>query len=1061
MFRNVWIVFLSLALVGPGATSFAQTTTATLTGTVTDPNNAAIPNAQVALVENATGIKHLTQTNEAGDYLMPALPPGVYTVSFSASGFAQTSAVTTLRLQQTQRLDVSLKIGTGTETVKVSASTQELQTETHDVVSTLASETIQQLPSVNNVIQVLTTTPNFSQDTSRQTSTNNASLFFGVGSLSASIGGLDYGFTEFLQDGVVNTSLMTATANMQPDVGGVSEVGVTQNGADARYSSPSVVNIITKSGANRIHGMAYDFVMNDDLNAQGEIKQAIVPPLRYNQFGANVGGAFLKNKLFYFLDYSGLRESAGRTVYAWVPTAAEEGGDFSADPYTIYDPATYNPTTGAISAFPENKIPKNRISQIAAATETYLPPPSSTPTGVVTANYARPAADTNIYNAYIARLDGVIGSKDNFYAAWESTNPVNVTANAIAINSGKYINKDTNVYAQETHVISPQLVNIARVGYNRNNLQETLVIAGTQDFQTQFGIQNLNPAPEQRVMPGIGFTLNNGSGGTGASPFAPQGDIQNLLQFDDELSWTRGKHAVYVGVDVRHSRFQGNWVVYNNGAFQFNGQYTSDHTPAGLATEAQHGFADLLLGYPWYVLGATGNSTGDFREYDLQPYIQDNWHVTPKLTLNLGLRYDFYQSPWDRNGNASTYDITTNTIHVGPTAQNLKNFDPRVGFAYGFTKDSTIHGGYGYYDAPIVYDELFFMMASPPNFYLQGGFPGLANPTSVANLFVAHPTGSALQPYVTAPKLPTQRVEQWNLGYERAIGSSWIASFSYLGSKLTHQEMRTNPNMRNEALTPGQPQVRPYPWVGDAYEIEDIGFAFYTGLVAQINRTFRNGLFLNASYTYMNSKDSDSGATTNIEHANNPRLDYALSDFNATNTFKVNAIYELPIGPGKTFLNRPDWFTREVVGGWQVSGVFNTRSGYPLNTYATDNSGTGANHAQYADEIVGCNPNTGFTRSKTKWFNTACFTVPAVGRLGNEPRNDIHGPRYTDTDISAFKSFAIREGMSVQYRSDFFNAFNHVNYYLPASNISQPASFGQILSYGPARIIQMSLKLIF
>lgn len=1060
---KLWIAFLGLAMVGLGASLYAQTTTATLNGTITDPSQGVISGAQVTAVETATGIVHQIKTNAVGQYTIPALPPGTYKVTVSAPGFAQSSATTTLLLQQVQRLDFVMKVGTGTETVTVSAAAQQIDTESHEVSDTISYSALESLPNNNAPIGSLAILPNVQEDDTGETSANNGAKFFGVMSLSLSAGGITYGFSEFLQDGVSNTAMMTQTANMQPDLQAVSATNVTQNGADARYSSPSVVNIVTKSGSNSVHGVAYDYIENDDLNAQGEIKPASVPPLRYNQFGVNIGGPFIKNKLFYFLDYAGLRDGTGGTLYSWVPTAAEAQGNFSADPYTVYDPATYNPTTGAISPFPNNTIPTSRISQFATYLETFLPAPTPNrvPASLATLhNYEQNTVSTDIYNAYEARLDAVVGPKDTVYAAWESTNPLYDAANQVVASlDGTYVDKDTNVLGQETHIVSPELVNIARVGYNRSNLEESVLGAGTEDYDANFGLQGLDPAQPQWTMPGITFYLDTGSFGIG-SVYAPQGDIQNLLEFSDEVNWTHGKHSMFFGGEIRHTRFQGNWVVLNNGAFDFFGYYTGAHTAAALAYPYPNGFADLLLGYSYLDEGATGTSIADFREYDLMPYIQDDWHLTRKLTLNLGLRYDFYQSPWDRDNHASTYDIATNTTKLGPFAENYGNVDPRVGFAYLLPKQSTIHGGWGMYDAPILYDELFFTLGSPPNFIVQDYFNPLADPTPVATVINPHPTSSIINPYDMPPKMPTQRIEQWNLSYEKAFGSSWVASFSYLGSKLTHQELRINPNMKNQALTPGEAQVRPYPWIGDCYESSDIGWAWYKGLIAEINRNFRDGLYLNASYAYENSMDTTTGASTNIEHANDPRLDYAPSDFNHPNTYKVNATYALPIGPGKQFLNGGNPIIGNVLGGWQVSGIWDWFTGYGFDIQATDNSGTGGDHDQWANLVPGCNPNSG-PKTRHEWFNTACFTQPAVGLLGDEPRNDVRSPHETSEDLSFSKMISLGEARSFQVRTDMFSAFNHPIWGIPSNSLASPSTFGEVLAFGGTRTIQMSLKFAF
>ncbi len=1031
------------------AASLAQTTTATLIGTITDANSAGVPSARIVATENTTGVKYQTQASETGAYVLPALQPGVYSVSASATGFSQATTVITLELQQTQRLDMTLKVGAGTETVTVSGAVQQIQTETHDVISVLPSKEVVDLPSNGrDVFQTLTSTANFVRDPNN--STNSAS-FFGDTNQSANIGGIGYVFNTFLQDGVNNVSLLVKTANMQPSVEAVSEVSVIQHGADVRFDEPATVNIITKSGTNAIHGTAYDYIRNDAFNAIGELNVP-KPPLRQNQFGANVGGAFVKNRLFYFLDWSALQKYASTTLTALVPTAAEAAGDFSADSFTIYDPATYNPSTGTIQAFPGNKIPSGRITNFGALAVAYYPQP--TPSSTPGTNFQTTSKGSTTYNTYMARLDAKLGNSDSAYSAWENTNPVTIKPAGIGnpLFFHVYPQKDTNVYVQETHTFSPRLLNIGRFGYNRSNNQESLGAAGKQNYTAEFGIQNLNPAPVQWCPPTITATVHSSYG----TPYAPQGAIQNLLEFVDEADWSFGKHYLFFGVEVDHIRFQGFWNIWNAGQFTFNGQFTSNHSAS---LKGGSDIADLLLGYPEIAEGANGSTVADLREFDVMPYIQDNWHVTPKLNLNLCLRYDFYESPSDKDNNLNIYDLATNTNHHHAFDENVLNFAPRVGFAYALSGHSSVHGGYGYYYAPYQYNEMQWMIANPPNYVLQTYVYPVKNPTPATQVFAANPTQSSQAPFTTLLKMKTQRDEQWDVTYERALGSSWVASIAYLGSKFTHADINLNANQANQALTPGQPQVRPYPWIGDVYQASDVGWANYRALVAQINRRFQRGLAFNVNYVLSRSKDPGDWSTT-PEHGTDIALDYGLSGFNIRNMFKFSGVYELPLGPGKQFLNSDNWANREILGGWQVSTIFSSLSGYPFSTTATDNSNTGTEHAQRADEI--CNPNSGFQQSKHEWFNRACFAQPAIGHLGSEPRNDLTAPSQTNTDISLFKNFQIQEGRFVQFRSDFFNAFNHVTYGSPYPNasVTSPA-FGQITSYGPARAIQIALKVVF
>ena len=440
------------------------------------------------------------------------------------------------------------------------------------------------------------------------------------------------------------------------------------------------------------------------------------------------------------------------------------------------------------------------------------------------------------------------------------------------------------------------------------------------------------------------------------------------------------------------------------------------------------------------------------------PYFQDNWHLTRNLTLNLGLRYDWYQLPSDVLNHLNIYDLYNNTNYHHAYLENLLDFAPRVGFSYALRGQSVIHGGYGYYYAPYQYNNMQWMIANPPNFILQSYTFTPDQPTPATEVFSSTPTSSGLAPFTSLLRMKTQRVEEWDVTYEKALGETWVGSIAYLGSKLTHSEIGLAANQKNEALTPGEPQVRPYPWIGDVYQASNIGWANYNALVAQLNRNFRSGLSLNVNYVFSQSKDPGDWSGT-IEHGTDPAKDYGLSGFDIRQNLKFSGVYDLPFGPGRKFLNQSNWLNREVAGGWQVSTIFSTFDGYPFSTSAVDNSNTGGFHTQRADET--CNPHANFTRSKLEWFNTGCFAQPAIGRLGDEPRNDIRGPSQTNTDLSAFKAFSIREGQRLEFRTDFFNAFNHVSWgEYPDASYTSPA-FGQFASYSSPRAIQLSLKVVF
>ena len=1053
---NAFAVLLLVA----GLRLYAQVTSGSVVGAVYDASGAAIANCAVSATDLATGAKREVKTNDSGFYTIPSLPPDPYRLTATAVGFEVTSSQITVALGQTSNFDFHLNPGNVSQNVEVnaSASSLELETSSHQVGSLFASHNVENLPANGrDVFQTLQAATNVSPFQNAPGPISN----FRTSGNSVTIGGSASGTTSYLQDGVSNFSMLTKTANLQPPIEAVQEVSIIQNGASARFDEPSVVNVITKGGTNKFHGRVYDYFQNDVLNTVGYFKVP-KPPLRFNQFGANIGGPIIRDKLFFFFDYAGLRNSQGTTLYANVPTAAERQGNFSQDSFTIYDPSTYNQQTGSIRSFPGNTIPTGRISSFAQQFTAYYPLPTGS--AIPNDNFQKSASNTTTYDSYLGRMDYNIRSQDTLYGAYETTNP-NMLNPSISPNPiFNYINLQSakNAYLQETHTFNPNVLNIARFGYNNSNIFYSTAGTGTTDFVTQFGLKNLNPAPSQYAPPSVALTAHSvtqfGSTSTSiGSPTSPQGALQNLYQFADEVNLTRGKHYIYVGGDVDKLEMNGNWTIWNSGQYTFTGQYTSNHNTGKLGGGSD--IADFLLGFPTSAEGGTGVTVADFRQWNVLPYIQDDWRISSRLTLNMGLRYDYYGSPDDANGHSNVYDLPTNTNHKGTFHQTYNNFAPRVGFAYQLGNNAVVHAGYGIYYSPFQYNQLQFLMINEPNFYLQLNTFPLTTLTPVTDTFVANPTLSAEAPFTISLRMKTPYVQQWNLSIQRSLGPQWIATLSYLGNKSDHLQIRQNPNQASLPANPTNPTPiqsrRPYPYVGDVYQISSIAYGNYNALEADLEHRFSNGLSFLANYIWSKSMDALNNGAEQPEYGPDVQAEYGLSDFNAGQVFKASGIYELPFGTGKAHLGTANWLNSQVIGGWQASGILTVQSGLPFNVSATDLSNTGGNHSQRGNQV--CDGNRPPGQSIQHWFNTTCYVQPGIGQLGNERRDNILGPRTTNLDLSVFKSFALPEGTALQFRSDFFDSLNHPLLGIPSATVGTP-TYGQITSITGARVIQLSLK---
>lgn len=1046
--RFLLIALLSLSL---GSIAFAQFTSGSINGQVRDTTGAVISGASVIVRSRETGLTRTISADIEGKYFFADLSAGSYQLTVSAQGFTSQETETAVQPDHISQWDPMLAAGEATQIINVSATSTGLETESHQIANTVTAAQIEGLPSNGrNVFATLTTQTNVAPYTGSGNSRSDVN-FYGVTGNDLTIGGNAWGMASFLEDGVTNYNLLTKTANIQPSIEGTQEVTIVSNGASARFDEPNVVNVLTKGGSNRFHGRLYDYLKNDALNAYVK-NNTTKAELRYNQFGGNVGGPILHDRLFFFLDYSGLRQSSQSILSANVPSSLERAGDFSQSNVTLYDPNTYNATTKTISKFAGNVIPADRISDFAKKFLTYMPLPTGSP--IAGYNFYSKGAATTNYDLYFGRVDYNIGANDTLSGSFSSTNPYDFSPSWGLDNifNTIYTRDAKNAYIEETHVFSPTLVNVGRVGYNYSNILVEISGNGRENYSQEFGLTALNPAQRQWAPPIVYLNSHSSLG----NATAPQGSTQNLYQYADELTWTRGHHTMIFGFQLDRVQFDGNWTVYNNGLFRFSGIYTNNHAAKPTGGED---IADFLLGLAYNAEGAVGHTVGAFRQYNFTPYIQDDWRISQRLTLNLGMRYDYYESPGDKDNNSHVYDVTTNTTHTGTFHQNYLNFAPRLGFAYSASPQMTVRGGYGIYYALPLYNNYQFLMANLPNYFLQNNTYTNTQIVPTYATFVSNPSASSQAPFTTALEMPTPYVQQWNFAVEHSLGAHITAQAAYLGNKSTHLQIRHNPNQAALA-DPSDPAPiaarRPYSWVGEVLEAADIGSGNYNGLELQLRGRFHDGSSFDANYVYSKALDILTTEELYPEAGLNLPLDYGLSDYNQKHVIKFSGVYPLPFGRGRKWLNN-NWAERETVGGWNLSGFIVMNGGMPFYVSATDNSNTGSYHAMRANQV--CDARLKHP-TVNEWFNTSCLVQPGAYLLGNERRNNLIGPHNTDTNLSLSKDFPVVGEHFLQFRVDFFHAFNHPLWSQPNASTTATNN-GVITSFGGSRSIQGSLKYSF
>ncbi|MGB8847309.1 MAG: carboxypeptidase regulatory-like domain-containing protein [Terracidiphilus sp.] len=1158
----------------------AQTASGTLTGVVSDAGGAVVPGASIIAKNTATGETRKSVTNGSGVFSIPALPPGPYTVDADAKGFEGDTSAVTLSVGQVLNINFSLKVGSASEKIVVVANESTgLETEDHELDTTIDAATMENTPSQssyrNGTFYAQTTQAGVEPGSTLGYSNINSNVSqYNQQSNQLFIAGQGFWSTSYLLDGVIDMSYFDQTATVNEPIEATQQVEIVRNSANARYDGANTLNAITKSGTETFHGRAYDYFQNNQMNARGWAAGPL-GELRYNLYGADGGWKipFTKNKLFLFVAYEGYRQIQAAFLQAYVPTQAERNGDFSADlaggavstqpPTVIFDPTTYAtncPGGGCSGATVLNQWAYNghpntiNPAVISPLYTKFLNLAYPLPNGLNTTvgdNYGSKNSRTRFtHDDWLYRGDYNMSEKDHMFGAYDTNNPNIIrpedwdnganTASGESATSSPLLDTaeqnqlfGTDIYFEESHVLSPTFVNTARVGYARSvNGQQFNMIANGTDYLTYFGLTGLNPSPAVWGLPGLGIG-GNYSGISGS----PLGEHQNMYEYIDEINLLRGKHSIYFGAEVDVIDYNAFW--YNgspNGSLSASGQYTYNGCnatcPSGTTNTAaaawQNPSTFLVTGTPSTTVGSTkfslmpsanvladwllgdysgtgataGAQVGHFHQHNIMPYIQDDWRVLPKLTINMGMRYDYYSPVSEEQGHAGILNPVTGQFSVETYNPNRFNFSPRLGAAYALNDKTAIHAGGGLYYYQFGYYDLTNMMNNP--FYVTGlsaaqttavpvvwptsattasnpNVPGSAKgQAEILNLADAEALWAAMPPptgifvpgsSTFSQNMPTSYSEQWNLAVQRTFGRDYLLTVDYVGSSNHHIFNYSNINLA--ALSPTGTNAtaninarRPYQSVqGNIEQYHKWGSSHYDGLEVQMKKSFTNGLEFNANYVWgksMDFQDSDHKATG--EMGNNPQIDYGRSDFMQKYVIKLSGIYELPIGKGKWLLNSGKWWENEL-GGWRFSGLLAIRAGMPFNTTASDNSNTGGGIQNRATAT--CNGNSGKTNFIPKasnalqpYVNTSCYSVPTTNVFGSERRNDLNGPQNTNLDLAAFKEFQIWDNLKFQWRTDAFDALNHP---LPGEPNTSCCSgtFGEITSKGNARSIQLSAKFLW
>ena len=1086
------LILLLLVLVGAAATANAQAN-GTISGHVTDATGAGIAKASVVIKETQTGVATFINTNDSGFYSVTQLKPGIYSVQVKSGSFkAAISSNLTLVVAQVLQQDFQLQVGDVSQQVEVAASAPLLNTEATDLGNVIERAPMIQLPlNGRNFSQLALLVPGTNAGEvggTRSTGNGNETQRAGANIVA---NGARATFNTYLIDGLNNNDQLIGTIKVFPNIEGIQEFKVQIGNYDAQYmSGGAVINVTTASGSNQFHGSAFEFVRNDALNAREYFDApGLIPPYKQNQFGGSFGGPIRKDKMFFFADYQGLRLHQSFSSIVSEPTAAMRAGDFSALSNVIYDPATYNSSTNSRTAFTGNIIPTSRLDPIAINLLATMPMPNLP--GNVN-NTRLNDLQVKSQNQFDIRVDNVISARDSMFARYTygtstlsfPTTPLllngklNPLAFAQPSGNGLRNNSDPSQQAtvQETHSFSPTLTNQFALGYTREALNVAPLDQGNNTSQ-KLGLQGSNYPGQGSSLVQTSFSNYAGFSAGNMPEIVPQ----NTEEISDSITRTHGSHVSIFGVDVIHNMYGFLQVPTLSGKLSWSGNYTNN--PAK-SSGSGYDFADYMLGLPSSSTITTLTSGAPVLSYtEYGAFAQDTWRVTPKLTLNGGIRWDLFTNPVERKNRLTDFVPGTNGF-VGMNNQGgafavagqgysrgvlsvpAHNFSPRVGASYRIGEKTVLRGSYGlfYFDeqgtggSARLFLNYPFVVTNTAN--CSSTAPCLSTSTGIPNTIT-----SSVLPQATYMPLdfPTSHIHQWNLTLERQLSSALVVRGSYVGAHGQDLNLAYNAN----TAYPGAGAVasrQPYSNFSTINAWAPIGVSNYNALQLSAEQRMSGGFYFMSAYTWSRSLDmgpggnsSNSESRANMQDPRNPQNEYGLSDFNYSQRFTDSMIYQLPFGHGRQFLSNAGAVTDAILGGWQGSGILTLQSGAPFSvSMGTSQANTGT--FTRPDRV--CNGNLPTSqRSIHKWYDTSCFVSPAQYSFGNAGRNILIGPGLQTVDFSLDKDFRITEGRGLQFRVEAFNLLNHANFDMPGESIGtgSAATITSVISH--SREIQIAARL--
>ena len=1088
--RYPWLIAFFLMV---SSAALGQVGTATLSGTVTDSSGAVITGGVVLLESTLQQFSRETLTDSKGEYVIPAIPPGHYKLVIGAKGFAdETRTDIQLDSGQASTLNVTLKVAGSTQQVLVSEAPPLLQTTTATIGTVVQTEQIHELPLLGrNFTSLLLTAPGVSTNPtprggplSATTGANSAITNPFVGT-NPSINGQRWRDNNYTLDGVENNEPLFNGIPMQPPPEALTEMKMESAMSSGAYghASGANINLVTKFGTNAWHGDAWEFLRNNDLDARSFFVPA-KGPYHFNQFGGTLGGPLViphligkDNGWYFFVYYDGIRIHQAANTTALLPTPAQLAGDFSGSP-PIYNPYATNVDSNGRSVrqpFPNNQIPGNLINPAAKTIASSLyPQPNLPPNVIPVVNFFNPGSAVSQGNQWNSRVDHQFGKSDNFFARYTDADNPSTTTGFPTLPTVNY-NRFTNTAASETHIFDANFVVTSRFGLQR--LDYGNAIGGDHSVASRAGTLDGFPAFHgQEVIPPLSISGYAGLN-QGLAYYGPQ----YIISWIADAHRISGSHSFDFGGSVVRTIFKTDNQTGTQE--QFTTTQTSNFTPGtGFA------LASFMLGLPDSAGRVIGNTEGDMHGNAYSLYLQDNWRATPKLTLNLGLRWD-YASPLINSNGSGTFVWETGqylwnkqnpitgaapNVSAGMIDPDYHNVQPRVGIAYQLDRNTVIRSSYGiFFDTfginysqtqqgnrgnwPFAFPQTVSgLNATTPNAFLPNPFPGQAAGSK-------QPLGCQQCLNVWSGTSRTPYVQEWTFSAQRQLGGSVKLEARYFGS---HGVRISSQLIDNTGLYPApgpiaprqlRPQFPAYVLNGfNAYS------SYYDGLSIVFEKRFSGGLLLSANYTWSKALDYVDELSDNIQLFGslptriNVRSWKGPSGWDVPQRFAASYVYEIPIKIASGLVNA-------LVANWSLSGIISVDNGVPYSARLTSdpaNIGTVPGRYEEFPNLVG-DPHAISHRSTQQWFNTAAFQIPASYTFGNAGRNILRTDGIKAWNAAAFKRWPFAEARFVELRGEFFNILNRTTFGYPGFIADSPQFGKQSSTFVSGRQIQIALKLHF